>query len=129
MTPPGDRAHLAVRLDVRPHPANALPVAAVLALGLVVAVARRTELDLVSLDDDTPGLPGLRLGPARPGFLAPAVLLAATAVAAAGTIGFVGLVAPHAARSLVGRRTCGSCRSRCCWGRRRCAWRTCSAAR
>lgn len=32
------------------------------------------------------------------------VLLTATAVAAAGTIGFVGLVAPHAARALVGRR-------------------------
>ncbi|MFB7943262.1 iron chelate uptake ABC transporter family permease subunit, partial [Streptomyces sp. NPDC056049] len=32
------------------------------------------------------------------------VVLSATAVAAAGTIGFVGLVAPHAARALVGRR-------------------------
>lgn len=32
------------------------------------------------------------------------VLLSATAVASAGTIGFVGLVAPHAARALVGRR-------------------------
>ncbi|ALC24822.1 iron-hydroxamate transporter permease subunit [Streptomyces pristinaespiralis] len=30
--------------------------------------------------------------------------LSATAVAAAGTIGFVGLVAPHAARALVGRQ-------------------------
>ena len=34
----------------------------------------------------------------------PAVLLTATAVAAVGVVGFVGLVAPHAARSLVGRR-------------------------
>lgn len=32
------------------------------------------------------------------------VLLSATAVASAGTIGFVGLVAPHATRALVGRR-------------------------
>ncbi|MDX3088748.1 MULTISPECIES: iron ABC transporter permease [unclassified Streptomyces] len=83
---------------------DALPVAAVLVPALVVAVVRRTELDLVSLDEDTSGLLGLRLGRARLGFLALAVLLAATAVAAAGTIGFVGLVAPHAARSLVGRR-------------------------
>lgn len=83
---------------------DALPVAAALVLGLVVAVARRTELDLVSLDDDTPGLLGLRPAPARLGFLAVSVLLSATAVAAAGTIGFVGLVAPHAARALVGRR-------------------------
>ncbi|MFF3846539.1 iron ABC transporter permease [Streptomyces sp. NPDC002328] len=83
---------------------DALPVGIALLLGLVVAVLRRTELDLVSLDDDTPGLLGLRLPPARFGFLVVSVLLSATAVAAAGTIGFVGLVAPHAARALVGRR-------------------------
>jgi iron complex transport system permease protein len=84
--------------------ADVLPVALVLALGLVVAVARRTELDLVSLDEDTPRLLGLGLPRARLGFLVVGVLLAATAVASAGTIGFVGLVAPHAARALVGRR-------------------------
>ncbi|NEB03711.1 iron ABC transporter permease [Streptomyces sp. SID13726] len=83
---------------------DALPVAGALVLGIAVAVVRRAELDLVSLDDDTPALLGLRLGPARLGFLAVAVLLGATAVAAAGAVGFVGLVAPHAARALVGRR-------------------------
>lgn len=80
------------------------PLAAVLVLGLVVAVLRRTELDLVSLDEDTPRLLGLGLARGRFGFLVLSVLLSATAVAAAGTIGFVGLVAPHAARALVGRR-------------------------
>ncbi|CAM5236852.1 Vitamin B12 import system permease protein BtuC [Streptomyces violaceorubidus] len=69
-----------------------------------VAVARRTELDLISLDEDTPRLLGLRLAPGRLGFLVLSVVLSATAVACAGTIGFVGLVAPHAARALVGRR-------------------------
>ncbi|MEU9897444.1 iron ABC transporter permease [Streptomyces phaeochromogenes] len=83
---------------------DVLPVALVLVLGLVVAVDRRTELDLISLDADTPRLLGLRLSPARLGFLVVSVLLSATAVASAGTIGFVGLVAPHAARALVGRR-------------------------
>lgn len=83
---------------------DALPVAAALAVGVVVAVLRRTELDLISLDDDTPKLLGLRTAPARLGLLVVSVLLSATAVAAAGTIGFVGLVAPHAARALVGRR-------------------------
>ncbi|MFI8182279.1 iron ABC transporter permease [Actinacidiphila glaucinigra] len=83
---------------------DTLPVAAALVLGLAVAVARRTELDLLSVDDDTPALLGLRRGPARLGFLVTSVLLTGTAVAAAGTIGFVGLVAPHAARALVGRR-------------------------
>ncbi|MFJ3208026.1 iron ABC transporter permease [Streptomyces flaveolus] len=83
---------------------DVLPVALVLAVGTVVAVARRTELDLLSLDKDTPRLLGLSLGPGRLGFLVLSVLLSATAVACAGTIGFVGLVAPHAARALVGRR-------------------------
>ncbi|MET9935058.1 iron ABC transporter permease, partial [Streptomyces sp. NPDC006324] len=83
---------------------DALPLAVVLTAGLVVALLRRAELDLVSLDEDTPRLLGLDLGRGRLGFLALSVLLSATAVAAAGTIGFVGLVAPHAARALVGRR-------------------------
>ncbi|MFI7320090.1 iron ABC transporter permease [Streptomyces venezuelae] len=83
---------------------DVVPLALVLAAGLTVAVARRTELDLVSLDEDTPRLLGLNLSRGRFGFLVLSVLLSATAVAAAGTIGFVGLVAPHAARALVGRQ-------------------------
>jgi ferric hydroxamate transport system permease protein len=83
---------------------DALPVAVVLVVGTVLAVVRRRELDLVALDEDTPRLLGLGLPRARFGFLVVAVLLSASAVAAAGTIGFVGLVAPHAARALVGRR-------------------------
>ncbi|WFB06979.1 iron ABC transporter permease [Streptomyces sp. LX-29] len=82
---------------------DVVPLAIVLAVGLLVAVLRRTELDLVSLDEDTPRLLGLPLARGRLGFLALSVLLSGTAVAAAGTIGFVGLVAPHAARALVGR--------------------------
>ncbi|MEU4682886.1 iron ABC transporter permease [Streptomyces xinghaiensis] len=83
---------------------DVVPLGAALAAGLAVAAARRTELDLVSLDEDTPRLLGLGLARGRLGFLALSVLLSATAVAAAGTIGFVGLVAPHAARALAGRR-------------------------
>jgi ferric hydroxamate transport system permease protein len=81
-----------------------VPVALALVVGFGVAVARRTELDLISLDEDTPRLLGLRLAPGRLGFLVLSVVLSSTAVACAGTIGFVGLVAPHAARALVGRR-------------------------
>jgi iron complex transport system permease protein len=83
---------------------DVLPLAGVLATGIAVAAVRHRELDLVSLDEDTPRLLGLDLGRGRSGFLALSVLLTAAAVAAAGTIGFVGLVAPHAARALVGRR-------------------------
>ncbi|MGE9693240.1 iron ABC transporter permease [Streptomyces sp. CH6] len=81
-----------------------LPVGLALLLGGGVAVAHRRDLDLVSVDDDTPRLLGLPLPPRRLLLLGTAVVLTATAVAAAGTIGFVGLVAPHAARALVGRR-------------------------
>ncbi len=83
---------------------DCLPVALVLVVSLAVVVARRRELDLVSLDEDTPRLLGVRLSRTRAGFLAVSVLLTATAIAAVGTIGFVGLVAPHAARALVGRK-------------------------
>ena len=83
---------------------DVVPLALVLVVGLAAAGIRRTELDLVSLDEDTPRLLGLGLGRGRLGFLVLSVVLSATAVAAAGTIGFVGLVAPHAARALVGRQ-------------------------
>ncbi|MGW7298561.1 iron ABC transporter permease [Streptomyces sp. NPDC054829] len=82
---------------------DVVPLAVVVVVGAVVAGARRAELDLVSLDEDTPRLLGMDLARARLGFLVLGVVLSATAVAAAGTIGFVGLVAPHAARALVGR--------------------------
>ncbi|WP_338028125.1 iron chelate uptake ABC transporter family permease subunit [Actinocatenispora thailandica] len=84
--------------------ADAVPVAVALVAAIAFVVLRRRELDLVSLDEDTPRLLGVSLGRSRLVFLALSVLLMATAVAAVGTIGFVGLVAPHAARALTGRR-------------------------
>ncbi|MFF1255696.1 iron chelate uptake ABC transporter family permease subunit [Streptomyces sp. NPDC058321] len=81
-----------------------LPVLGALVVALPVLGAKRRELDLIGLDADTPRLLGIRLGTARLGLLAIAVVLTAAAVAAVGVIGFVGLVAPHAARALVGQR-------------------------
>ena len=66
--------------------------------------ARTATLDLLAVDDDTPRLVGVRLDRARPLLLGLACLLTATAVSAVGVIAFVGLVAPHAARALVGAR-------------------------
>jgi ferric hydroxamate transport system permease protein len=83
---------------------DTFPVAVVLVATSTFAFLRRRELDLVSLDEDTPRLLGVRLARTRLWFLTASVLLTATAIAAVGTIGFVGLVAPHAARALVGRR-------------------------
>jgi iron complex transport system permease protein len=84
--------------------ADLVPVAVMLVVAVGVVTLRHRELDLVALDDDTPRLLGVRLAPTRLLLLGVAVLLTASAVAAVGTIGFVGLVAPHAARALVGRR-------------------------
>nr|BFF21604.1 hypothetical protein GCM10025730_51250 [Promicromonospora thailandica] len=81
-----------------------LPVAAVLALAVPLALVVRRELDLLALDDDTPRLVGVRLERSRLLVLAVAAGLAATSVTAVGVVGFVGLVAPHAARALVGAR-------------------------
>ncbi|MFW6692803.1 iron ABC transporter permease [Streptomyces sp. MAR4 CNX-425] len=83
---------------------DVVPLAVVLAAGLAITAVRRRELDLVSLDEDTPRLLGLDLSRSRLWLLVLSVVLAGTAVSAAGTIGFVGLVAPHAARALVGRQ-------------------------
>ncbi|MQA25534.1 MAG: Fe(3+)-hydroxamate ABC transporter permease FhuB [Micromonosporaceae bacterium] len=85
-------------------PAQVLPVAvALLLLTPVVALARR-ELDLVALDEDTPRVLGVRLELTRLVALGAAALLTSTAVSAVGVIGFVGLVAPHVAKALVGGR-------------------------
>lgn len=81
-----------------------LPVLVALVLALPVLAVMRHELDLIGLDPETPRLLGIRLGTTRLGLLSIAVVLTAGAVAAVGVIGFVGLVAPHAARALVGRR-------------------------
>lgn len=81
---------------------DVVPVACALCLaGPAVALAHRT-LDLLALDDDTPRVLGVPLERARLAALSAAAVLTAAAVCATGVIGFVGLVAPHAARALVG---------------------------
>ncbi|MEU8354547.1 iron ABC transporter permease [Nonomuraea sp. NPDC048882] len=83
-------------------PAQLIPVTLALLIVVPLLVWLRRDLDLLSLDEDTPRVLGVPLEPVRLGALAGAVLLTSTAVSAVGVIGFVGLVAPHAARALVG---------------------------
>ncbi|KHE66741.1 iron ABC transporter permease, partial [Halobacillus sp. BBL2006] len=59
-------------------------------------------LDVLSLGDDTAKGLGLRVRSVRFQMALIATLLAACSVAAVGSIGFVGLIAPHSARLLVG---------------------------
>lgn len=81
-----------------------IPVSLALTAVLPLAVRNRNRLDLLALDEDSPRVLGIALTPARATLLGAAALLTATAVSAVGVIGFVGLVAPHAARALVGAR-------------------------
>lgn len=81
-----------------------LPVAVLLVLLVPMMLAGRRRLDLLALDDDAPRLFGVDLERARLLHLAGAGLLTAAAVSAVGVVGFVGLVAPHCARALVGAR-------------------------
>jgi iron complex transport system permease protein len=69
---------------------------------LILASAR--ELDLMSLGDRPARSLGLRVDLARGWAILMCTALAGAAVSAAGTIGFVGLIAPHLARRLVGPR-------------------------
>jgi iron complex transport system permease protein len=81
-----------------------IPLAAALAVVLPLIILRRKEIDLLALDDDTPRVLGVRLERTRLLLLGAAAVLTAAAVAVVGVIGFVGLVAPHLARGLVGSR-------------------------
>lgn len=73
-----------------------------LALLLPLALLSARDLDSLVLGDETAGALGLRIEAARLRLLAMAAGLAGAAVAVAGPVGFVGLMAPHAARRLVG---------------------------
>ncbi|MEV8114881.1 iron ABC transporter permease [Streptomyces xiamenensis] len=83
---------------------DVVPVAVALALALPVLLAMRGRLDLLAVDEDTPRIVGVRPERTRFAALSIAAVLAAVSVIAIGVVGFVGLVAPHLARSLVGAR-------------------------
>lgn len=83
---------------------DVVPVVVALVVAVPLLVAARRELDLLAIDDDTPRILGVRPQRTRLGLLCLAAALASVAVVAAGTVGFVGLVAPHLARTLVGAR-------------------------
>jgi len=73
-----------------------------LAIGLPLALLSARQLDSLMLGDDTAGALGVRIEAERLRLLALAAGLAGAAVAVAGPVGFVGLMAPHAARRLAG---------------------------
>lgn len=75
-------------------------VIACVGIGLMWMMAR--PLDALAFGEETARSLGLNLRRARFAIVAAATLATAAAVAVAGTIGFVGLIAPHVARRLFG---------------------------
>lgn len=83
---------------------DVLPVLIALALSVPLLLVRHRELDLLAIDEDTPRVLGVRLQRTRLAVMGLAAVLASISVVAVGVVGFVGLVAPHLARALVGGR-------------------------
>lgn len=79
--------------------------APMIAVGLAALGILSRPLDALALGDDTARSLGLSVSGFRLAIVLAATLTTAAAVAAAGIIGFVGLVAPHAARRIVGGRS------------------------
>ncbi|MEM6727000.1 MAG: iron ABC transporter permease [Pseudomonadota bacterium] len=73
----------------------ALPI---MAVALIAVVRFRAALDVLGTDDATAATLGVDVFATRLGFLAAVAALAGAAVALAGPVAFVGLVAPHLAR-------------------------------
>lgn len=71
-------------------------------IGLSLCLSRAGTLDAFAFGQDAAASLGVAVQPLRWSLLTVTALLTATLVAAAGAIGFVGLVLPHAARMLVG---------------------------
>lgn len=89
------------------HWSDVAILAAGLALCVPVLVALRLPLRQIALDPDSAAATGLPLGRTQAALLSLAVLLTALAVSQVGAVGFVGLLAPHAARLWHGQFTPG----------------------
>ncbi len=79
-----------------------LPLFGPVALGTAVLIALRWRMNAMSLPEEEARALGIATGPLRIAIVAAATLTTSASVATAGIIGWVGLVVPHLARSLVG---------------------------
>ena len=79
-----------------------LPLFGPVAIGTAVLIALRWRMNVMSLPEEEARSLGVATGPLRIAIVAAATLTTSASVATAGIIGWVGLVVPHLARSLVG---------------------------
>ncbi len=74
----------------------------IVTLMFILVLLNHKKLDVLNLSDELAISLGLNIERERKKFLSFAVILAGTATAFAGNIGFIGLISPHIARKLVG---------------------------
>jgi iron complex transport system permease protein len=79
-----------------------IPLFGPIAIGALVLIALRWRMNVMSLPEEEARALGVATGPLRIALVAAATLVTSASVAAAGIIGWVGLVVPHLARSMVG---------------------------
>jgi iron complex transport system permease protein len=79
-----------------------VPLFGPVAIGAAVLIVLRWRMNAMSLPEEESRALGLATGPLRIVIVAAATLVTSASVATAGIIGWVGLVVPHLARSLVG---------------------------
>jgi iron complex transport system permease protein len=82
--------------------ADLVPLFGPVALGTLVLLLLRWRMNVMSLPDEEARALGVATAPLRVAIVAAATLVTSASVATAGIIGWVGLVVPHLARSLVG---------------------------
>jgi len=83
-------------------PPSPLPVLAVLVVVVAVALAFARDMNVLSRGDDVATALGVAVPRATLALHATAALATAVAVTTAGTVGFVGLIVPHALRIVIG---------------------------
>jgi len=79
-----------------------VPLLGPVTLGSLMLLVLRWRLNVMSLPDEEARALGVPTGPLRVAIVAAATLVTSASVATAGIIGWVGLVVPHIARTLVG---------------------------
>jgi len=79
-----------------------VPLFAPIAIGTLALMALRWRMNVMSLPEEEARALGVPTGLLRVAIIAAATLVTSASVAAAGVIGWVGLVVPHLARTLVG---------------------------
>jgi len=79
-----------------------IPLFGPVAIGTAVLLALRWRMNVMSLPEEEARALGVPTGPLRIVIIAAATLVTSASVATAGIIGWVGLVVPHLARTLVG---------------------------